>query len=671
MATDLAGELAQDGTETSPPNQSHSESTRPPTVTARAILLALILLPINAYWVVAMEFQRYSAHPTTVSLFFNCIFFLVVLTGINNLVGKVRQSWRFSQGELLLIYSMLCIGSCMASHDFGQVLVTSIAYPFTQANHTNNYAELFWQYLPKWAMVSDIKATEGFYRGHSTLYTADHLRAWIGPALVWTAFVSVLFWVMICVNVIIRKQWTDSERLGYPLVKMPLELTASQPGGSGVSGIPLTKNRLFWGGFLLAATIDAVNSLNYYYPSVPSILAPGNGQSVFDLHIFFVNKPWTAVGWTPVTFYPFLIGLGMLLPMDFLFSAWFFYIFWKLEAVFSLAAGWDADPRMPYANYQSLGAYLLFFTSTFWLSRRYFVQVWKCAIGRKSELDDADEPLRYRNALLGIVVGLAILIMFCNVLGLSIWIAILFFVLYLALALAITRMRAEMGTPVHDLHFTGPDWTLSDLLGPRVIGAHGLAVFSLFYFFNRAYRSHPMPFQLEALKMAEVTGRRKEMKGWIFALLLACVVGMVSAFWALLHNTYIYGNTNLWMGTEPWDRYASWLTSPKPPNLTVAGAIAIGFALAAVMQAIRSQGIWCPFHPLAFAVSSSWEINLLWMPLFIAWATKGLILKYGGGTTYQKSLPFFYGLILGQFIPGSLLNIWGILTDTPTYQFWQ
>jgi hypothetical protein len=26
---------------------------------------------------------------------------------------------------------------------------------------------------------------------------------------------------------------------------------------------------------------------------------------------------------------------------------------------------------------------------------------------------------------------------------------------------------------------------------------------------------------------------------------------------------------------------------------------------------------------------------------------------------------------LGQFIPGSLLNIWGIVTGTPTYQFWQ
>ena len=48
-----------------------------------------------------------------------------------------------------------------------------------------------------------------------------------------------------------------------------------------------------------------------------------------------------------------------------------------------------------------------------------------------------------------------------------------------------------------------------------------------------------------------------------------------------------------------------------------------------------------------------------------------VLLRYGGMRTFSAALPFFYGLILGQFIPGSLLNIWGIVTQNPTYQFWQ
>ena len=124
-------------------------------------------------------------------------------------------------------------------------------------------------------------------------------------------------------------------------------------------------------------------------------------------------------------------------------------------------------------------------------------------------------------------------------------------------------------------------------------------------------------------------------------------------------------------GSESWNRLTSWLQQPKAANGSVAWALVAGFLFAAFLQAMRVRFFWWPFHPLAYAVSSSFEINLVWMPLLIAWVVKSLMLRYGGVRTFQSSLPFFYGLILGQFVEGSLLNIWGILTGTPTYQFWQ
>ena len=664
-----------------PAAADHSPPSAPSarTVTCRAILLALLLMPVNAYWIVMMERVRYSAHPTTISLFFNCIFILVVLTGLNGLVARLRPRWAFCQGELLLVYAMLGIGSCMAGHDMGQVLIPSLTWPFGQATNANGYAALFAAHLPRWAMVPGVPADDPFYLGHGTFYTRPHVLLWLPAALIWTGFIVVLLFVMQCVNVLIRKQWTDNERLTYPLVKIPLEITDSQPFGRGRTETPLTKNRLFWLGFALAAGIDGMNSLNYYFPGVPPIGTPGNGQSFLDLHNYVSAKPWTAIGWTPLSFYPFVVGLGMLMPLDFLFSSWFFYLTWKLQAVVTVASAWDGDPRMPYAGYQGLGAYLLFLTSTLWLSRRYFGQVVRCALGKVSELDDTDEPLRYRGAFLGLAVGLAALVAFSAALGLAWWLAAVFFLLYLALALAITRMRAELGTPVHDLIFTGPDWSLTDLLGPRLIGPSGLAVFSLFFWFNRAYRAHPMPVQLEAFKMAEQTGARqeigREMRGWFWALLLAGAFGMLCAFWAMLHCYYQYGalaKIPMTFGPEAWDRYGSWLTQPKPASSHVALATVAGFVFAGFLQAMRIRFAWWPFHPLAYAVSGSWEMNLLWFPLFLAWVIKSILLRYGGGIkTYQAALPFFYGLILGQFIPGSLLNIWGILTSTPTYQFWQ
>lgn len=82
---------------TEPPSQDEAQTgasspvSHRRSVTPRALLLGLVLLPLNAYWIVEMEFQRFSAHPTTVSLFFNCIFFLVLLTGLNSLVGKFKN----------------------------------------------------------------------------------------------------------------------------------------------------------------------------------------------------------------------------------------------------------------------------------------------------------------------------------------------------------------------------------------------------------------------------------------------------------------------------------------------------------------------------------------------------------------------------------------------------
>ena len=386
---------------------------KPPAVTFRSVTLGLLLLPINAYWVDQMEQVRYSAHPTTVSLFFNCIFILVVLTGLNSLVARWLGPRRaLSQGELVLIYSMLCIGSCIGGHDTLQVLTPSLVWPYAKATESNGYSHLFWGYLPKWALMSDTDAAKGFFLGHDTLYTRQHLIAWLPPVLIWTVFIGVLFFVMLCLNVLIRKQWTDYEKLTYPLTKIPLEITDAQPFGRGRSDIPLTRNRLFWGGFLLAASIDLVNSLNYYFPGIPPILTPGNGGSYYDLHTYITNRPWNAVGWMPASFYPFMVGIGMLMPMDFLFSSWFFYLVWKLQSIVVVANAWDADSRMPYANYQGLGAYLLFFFSTLWLSRQYLANVVRRALGRPSEIDDSDEPMRYRWALLGMLGGLTALIAF-------------------------------------------------------------------------------------------------------------------------------------------------------------------------------------------------------------------------------------------------------------------
>jgi vacuolar-type H+-ATPase subunit I/STV1 len=225
---------------------------------------------------------------------------------------------------------------------------------------------------------------------------------------------------------------------------------------------------------------------------------------------------------------------------------------------------------------------------------------------------------------------------------------------------------------VHDLHFTGPNWTLPDIFGPAAFGTRNLAVFSLLFWFNRAYRCHPGPIQLEGIRMAEVT--RSSQRRWFWMIMAAGLVAALVGFWAMIHLSYDYGAASKSRGTfgaEAYNRLASWITNPPEPNGGMAVATLVGFGLAGLLQAMRVRYPWWPFHPLGFAVTASWEINLVWMPLFLAWLAKLLILRYGGLGGFRRALPFFYGLVLGQFVIGSFWNIYGILRDVPTYQFWQ
>ena len=121
----------------------------------------------------------------------------------------------------------------------------------------------------------------------------------------------------------------------------------------------------------------------------------------------------------------------------------------------------------------------------------------------------------------------------------SLWVTPIFFGIYFLVAIMIARLRAELGFLVHDLHYIDPHNTLVTVFGTRRLGSSTLTVFSLYQFFNRAYRAHPMPPQLEGLKIAE--RRNINPRHIAAAILLATLIGSVSVFWVLLDNYYRHG----------------------------------------------------------------------------------------------------------------------------------
>ncbi len=653
------------------PHSGKSE-IRNPKSAIRAIILGLILVPVNVFVLLYMEvgFRNSSSgagagpYPSTISLFANTILLLVMLTALNGLLVRRFPRIALDRGELLVIYVMFVVSTAIVSIDFLDVLMPMIPFSFRFATPENKWAETILPHIPTWISVRDPEALRGWYEGNTTLYTWDHIRPWIVPVAVWSGVIFVMLSVMFAVNTIVRRQWVNNEKLLFPIVELPMQIT--EPGHR------LLRSKLMWAGFSIAGGISILNGMQLFYPSLPTIPV-----KMWDISPLMVGSPWNAIGWTPVSLYPYAIGLGFLLPVDMLFSCWFFFVMWRVIRILGAVNGvYENTPEFPYMNQQALGAYYLIAVFVLWSARKHLRKVLRVAVMGEHDPDEAEGPMRYRTALLILVVGVVALMWFFSLIGLHWWTAVVCVSLYFFLALAIAKMHAEFGPPAHDLHMIGPEIVVTDLLGTRAFGAGELTGLSWFWWFNRAYRSIPIAYQLDGLKLGQRTNISQRYMA--VAMGLASVSAVISGFWIFLHFGYQRGASVgmaghvVWFGHEAFgQRLPSWLVSQKAPDAAKIFAIGWGMVFTYFLYLMKVRVGWWPFHPLGFAISTSYSIGTLWLPLMIAWAAKCLTFKFGGLKGYRIALDFFLGLLLGDFIIGCLWPIVGWIIGVPTYSFMQ
>ena len=623
-----------------------------------AILIGLLLIPLNSWWIMQMEAVYYSAHSTLFSLFFNTIFNLFLLTLISQPLRKLSPSLGFRQSELLTIYIMLNLSAALVGHSMLQILPPTMAAPLGLATLENEWTQLFGQYIPTWLAISDEPTLEAYIQGtksESTLYTARHLGAWLVPVLIWSLFVCALMFVKLCINVILRKQWMERERLAFPIAQLPFEMT--------VSGSGLFQNRLFWISFTVVGGLGIINGLHFFFPYVPYLRV-----RPYNIGRFFTTPPWDAFGYAPVTFRPFMAGLIFLIPLDMSFSCWFFFFFWKTQLLVGRMLGFRQQAEFPE---QSAGAYIALCLIALWMARRHIAHIFNAIfrIGASDERDPGNtEPLSYNTAVWGLVSGFAFILLFCWQAGMTFLAAGTFFALYLMTQIGITRVRAEVGSPIHDLHFAGPEYLMVDAVGTRKLGADNLSILSFFWFLTRAHYSDVMPHQLEGFKLSDRASFNS--RKLVIAMLAATVFGTIVAFWAILDSAFRHGGVIMsWAGREPFRRLGGWLSHPKPPNFAGLGFFSSGLLFGLFLMVMRVRFIWWPFHPAGYAVSSTYGMRDYWSMFLLVWLVKWLILRHGGLKVHRQVLPLFFGMILGEFAIGGFWALIGVVFRTQTYNF--
>ena len=548
-------------------------------VTPRAILIGAILVIWNAYWLAyAAELIQPQFLLNFVSLFFNAIFTLFILIACNSPIKRFSPHNALTTQEILVIYIMVVMVSTIGGHTMMTFLIGTLAHPYQFASSENEWADLFWRDIPWW-FVPKNDVLDGYFKGNSNFYIKIHLDGWLIPILVWTGFVTMLWFVLICLNTIIRAQWTEREKLAYPIVQLPLQMAQNENR--------FYHNKIMWIGFGVAGFFEILAGLNHLFPNIPSVKL-----NYYPISHWFQEKPWNAIGWISLSAYPFIIGLTFFVPLDISMSAWFFYIFGKAERI--IRTGMMGQGELFMAE-RAGGAWLAVGVLGLWGTRRHLGDVGRKFLNPRASIDDSKEPMGYRTAVTGLIFGLFGLVLFSLQAGMTWWGIFGFSLIFLFMAVGVTRVRAEFGPPSHEILGLDPARLMTTIFGSRLVGTGNLTIISFYYWLNRLNVSHPMPNQLEAFKIAERT--RINCQHLIWVMMLSIILGTLASFWAFLHLMYKVGALSvhgyiIGIGNEVFGRRLErWINNPIAPNIIGTQSMIIGASMTSILYFLRHQYI--------------------------------------------------------------------------------
>jgi hypothetical protein len=636
-----------------------------PRVPVRAGLIGLALVPPNAYWLAIVELTRNSASPTSVSLFFNAVFSLLLLALTNAALRRLAPRWALDGPELIFAYILVTLGSAMAGIDMFCCLPPMLAYPTQYATPENGWAESMLPILPRQLMVTDAAVVRGYWQGNSSVWAPGVIEAWRGPIAWWMLFTLALVVLYVAMTVLFSPRWMESERLTYPISQLPAQIALAPRR--------LVIEPLFLVGLALPLAIDALNGMHQLKPAWPLIPVKCNAIPAFQIGSQIIDRPWNAIGGVSLSFYPFAIGLGMLLPTRLSFSCWAFFLLIKFQHVAVNQAGSWTTEGLPYTREQSVGAFLGLIAFAGFLARRYLASFLRDAVRGDPA---GTRPLAPRTTLL---LGLGA---FGLLLGFSVWagmtwsFALGFFGLYAALCLSFTRIRAEMGVPTHELHMVGPGQCLMRWFGSRAAGPGNLAVSTVYFWFNRAYRSHPMPHLAEGLKLCERAGlSQRGLLGWSVAAMMLGGLSSVASVLAVYYRDGAAGKWgpfyhSVWIAQVPYGELATVLHDPTKAHPAMIVASLVGAIVAFGAMAAHTFVPWWPLHPVGYAVSNAWAMDNMWFSILVAWCAKAIAERYAGGGTIRRLAFFAYGLVLGDFVGGSLWSLYGTHKGIVAYAIW-
>jgi hypothetical protein len=500
--------------------------------------------------------------------------------------------------------------------------------------------------LPQWTAPTQPETIRSFFETSASGLVP--WRDWAGPLLVWTVFLLVLWAGLFCLLSLFQRRWSDQEHLRFPLLYLPLEMTA---GASAVRA-SFFRNWLMWVGFGLGLWYAIPVVVSPIWPNFPDWR-----KTLFPLQSLNV-APWSDLSSIYIRPLPHLIGLGYLMSTDNLLSIWASFWAQRLAWVGAMAfglrrPGWHIGVE----HQQSSGAIAVLAVWLLWGNRQAFWAAWRDT-GREA---GPAAPLPPRVAAVGAVLGFGLALVWLRMIAIPYGWAAFFLLMSLGAGLVYARLRSETGLPSYwALPFLFEERNfLLDLLGSRFAargaGLRALTSFSTLGWMTTGQFPQTGAYHIENLRLGRTAGvPAGRMLAWGLG---AIAVGLVLAYWTHLSTFYRIGALSA-VGAEGdgyyevrWARgsYQELLSLTLGANQSGLGRNLFrltGGAVVLLLASLRARFAQWPITPWGYLVASSYG-HTYWGSFFFTWVAQKVILRYGGMRTHTRAVPFFLGLSFG------------------------
>ncbi|HAA77558.1 TPA: hypothetical protein DCE37_20795, partial [Candidatus Latescibacteria bacterium] len=440
---------------------------------------------------------------------------------------------------------------------------------------------------------------------------------------------------------ILRKPWSEHERLVYPLVSATQDLIHV---GDVSRKRFFWHEKLFWVGLAVPVVLMIWNFLVFLFPLLPFINTQGRWLAVARGFPSFRTR---------LNF--FTLGFAYLANLEVLFSIWVFYLItsaevWGLNRVgFKITGTEDSWCSIDAASgWQSFGGLTAMVLWGLWVARGHLRDVCGGVVDRKRP--QGEEILTYRGSVVGLGVSVLIIVLWMKAAGMSLGLAVLLLFATFIVTVGVARIVSESGLIYVRAPMTPQVFSIY-AIGPGNLSSQALTISAFSYAFFSQGKGLFMGPMMHTTKLAEQVRNRKSL--FAGALFLSIAVGLsvctgLTFSWGYDSGAYNFSDYPFSSGSKhAFNATINKIRDTRGMDFKRLGFFGAGTIVMSVLLFLRYRLPWWPLHPIGFTIPLTYPTRNSVFAILIAWICKSVVLRFGGVSLYDRTRPICLGIVVG------------------------